>query len=212
MAEKEAAPSTPPNNKQATSAEYSDIQELSQLEYVSDEMQERVRWWAKFRRLEKHKNIGEYLGIRYTRIEKDMVEAQMYVDERHHQPLGLLHGGVSVVLAEDVASIAGSLHVPDMQKQFVVGSAITANHIRSVTSGKITATATAQHKGRRQQVWQINLRNEKGDLICASYCTLAVLNFSRHRTVGKTNTNLYNINKNNNGRSDRNEVPTLARL
>lgn len=97
-----------------------------------------------------------------------------------------------------MASTAATLHVADMAKQFVVGSTITANHIRSVTrclqpstttsfskgarsllpdrrSGFVTATATVQHKGRRQQVWQVTIRNEKGEVACVSYCTLVVL-------------------------------------
>ncbi|ELR19893.1 thioesterase family protein [Acanthamoeba castellanii str. Neff] len=142
---------------------------------VVPELRERAQQYEKSIRDSNAKHVGQLLGIHYTKITKDSVEATMPVTDRHHQVIGLLHGGLNAALAEDVASTAATLHVADMAKQFVVGSTITANHIRSVTSGFVTATATVQHKGRRQQVWQVTIRNEKGEVACVSYCTLVVL-------------------------------------
>lgn len=122
-----------------------------------------------------HGTVGEVLGIEFSHIGEDFLEAKMTVDERVLQPAGILHGGVSVVLAESVCSIGASLTV-DMSKHYVVGQEINANHIRPGLQGDvITARATPVSRGRRSQVWDIRLYNQHDKLVCISRCTMAVL-------------------------------------
>lgn len=119
--------------------------------------------------------VGEVLGIEFTRLGEDYLDATVTVDDRVLQPAGILHGGVSVVLAESACSIGATLTV-DRAQQYVVGQEINANHIRPGLSGDvITARASPVSRGRRSQVWDIRLHNQDGKLICISRCTLAVL-------------------------------------
>lgn len=120
-------------------------------------------------------NIGQLVDMYFTYYSKDKVIATMPVDHRTHQPFGLLHGGASVMLAESVASIGAWLNV-DLEKQYAVGVEINANHVKAVRRGLITATATPVHKGRQLHVWQIEIHNEKQQLVCSSRCTLAIQN------------------------------------
>jgi len=113
------------------------------------------------------------LGIEYTQIGDDYLQATMPVDSRTHQPHGLLHGGASVVLAETLGSVAGNLAVSE--HKVCVGLEVNANHLRSMKSGVVTGTAKAVRLGRTVQVWQIEIENEKGQLICTSRLTLAVI-------------------------------------
>lgn len=115
-----------------------------------------------------------HLGIVFTAIGDDWLEATMPVDARTHQPFGRLHGGASVALAETVASVAGSLVVNPAEK-LVVGLEINANHLRPVRDGLVTARATAEALGRTTQVWTIRITEEKGKLVCLSRITLAVI-------------------------------------
>lgn len=115
-----------------------------------------------------------HLGIVYTRLGDDVLEAEMPVDTRTHQPFGLLHGGASVVLAESIGSMAAYLCV-DTSKYYCVGLEVNANHLRGVRSGRVTAVARAVHIGRSTQVWDIRLSNEEGKPTCISRLTMAVV-------------------------------------
>ncbi len=112
------------------------------------------------------------LGIEIDVCEQERVRLSMQVDERHHQYTGLLHGGVSVVLAETAASIGAALNT-DLRRYTPVGIEINANHLRSVTSGRVTAEAKPVYKGRQMTVWAIEIRDERERLISVSRCTLA---------------------------------------
>jgi 1,4-dihydroxy-2-naphthoyl-CoA hydrolase len=114
-----------------------------------------------------------HLGIEFLEIGDDYIVGRVPVDARTVQPYGLLHGGVSVVLAETLGSTGASLAAAPGHK--VVGLDINANHLRGVTSGWVIGTARAVHVGRTTQVWQIDLRTEAGDMVCASRITMAVL-------------------------------------
>ena len=114
-----------------------------------------------------------HLGIVYTRLGDDVLEAEMPVDTRTHQPFGLLHGGASVVLAETLGSVAGYLCAEGEQK--VVGREVNANHIRSVRSGRVRGVCRALHAGSRHQVWQIDILDEQDRLCCSSRLTTAVV-------------------------------------
>jgi 1,4-dihydroxy-2-naphthoyl-CoA hydrolase len=115
----------------------------------------------------------DHLGIQYTEVGADFFRGTMPVDHRTHQPLGLLHGGASVVLAESLASMAGNF-VVDPATHYCVGLEINANHIRSATSGVVTGTARPLHLGKRTHVWEIRIEQNE-NLICMSRMTLAVL-------------------------------------
>lgn len=120
------------------------------------------------------KTLARTLGIKITEAIPGHVVATMPVGPHNHQPMGLLHGGASVALAETVASIGGWLLVSE-QGNVVVGLEINANHMRSVTSGVVTAVADVLHQGRTTQVWEIKITSDAGKLICVSRCTLAVI-------------------------------------
>lgn len=119
-------------------------------------------------------NMLEHLGIQFTAIDKTFIEATMPVDHRTHQPLGLLHGGASVVLAETLGSIGANMLV-DPRSQYCVGLEINANHVKSARSGLVTGRAKPIHVGNKTQVWEIRIVNEKQELICISRITMAVI-------------------------------------
>ncbi|MCY4159378.1 MAG: hotdog fold thioesterase [Bacteroidetes bacterium] len=118
----------------------------------------------------------DHLDIRFTEIGPDYLQATMPVDHRTNQPIGLLHGGASVVLAETLGSVAGVLCV-DIRKQYCVGLEVNANHLRGVRSGRVMGTASPIHLGRKTQVWQIGIIDEHGRKVTASRLTLAVLDW-----------------------------------
>lgn len=115
-----------------------------------------------------------YLGIKFTRIGEDILEATMPVDHRTKQPMGLLHGGANVVLAETLGSVASSL-VVDSETHYCVGLEVNANHLKSVTSGLVKGITSPIHIGRKTQVWEIKIFSEKEELTCISRITMAVL-------------------------------------
>lgn len=114
------------------------------------------------------------LGIEVTQLDLDCVCGKMPVDRRTHQPMGVLHGGASVALAESLASLGANLNL-DWDKQMAVGLEINANHMRSVSSGFVHGEAKPIHLGRTTQVWNIEIKSDSGKLICTSRCTLAVV-------------------------------------
>jgi 1,4-dihydroxy-2-naphthoyl-CoA hydrolase len=120
------------------------------------------------------KHVGTLLGIRFTEIGPDYIKATMPVDERHRQPAGLLHGGVSVVLAETLGSVASYLCI-DVKKYTCVGLEVNANHMRPVREGLITGTCTPIHLGKSTHVWDIRIHTEKGKLVCVSRLTVAIV-------------------------------------
>lgn len=118
--------------------------------------------------------IMQPLGIVFTEIGGDFVRGTMPVNERTRQPYGLLHGGASVALAETLGSTGASMCV-DQSRYLCVGQDINANHVRSARDGYVTGTARPVHIGGRSQVWNIDITNETGALICVSRLTMAVL-------------------------------------
>lgn len=120
-------------------------------------------------------NMGDHLGIEFTHISENKITATMPVDARSIQPFGILHGGASVVLAETLCSVGGWFLLDDDSKT-VVGVEINANHVRSVPNGgMVTGTARPVHTGRKIQVWETEITDENGKLVCTSRCTLAVV-------------------------------------
>jgi 1,4-dihydroxy-2-naphthoyl-CoA hydrolase len=115
-----------------------------------------------------------HLGIEYTDIGENHISAKMPVDHRTHQPMGLLHGGASVALAETLGSVAAACCV-DLKKQYCVGLDINANHVKGVTSGYVIGTTTPIHIGKRTHIWEIRITTEQNELVCISRLTIAVI-------------------------------------
>ena len=120
-------------------------------------------------------HMGAFLDIQFTKIEHDTLTATMPVNERTHQPAGILHGGASVVLAETLGSIASYMCI-DPQKHQAVGLEINANHLRPVKSGLVTGICKPLHIGAKTHVWEIKIYNDKGKMNCVSRLTVAILN------------------------------------
>jgi 1,4-dihydroxy-2-naphthoyl-CoA hydrolase len=131
---------------------------------------------ASVEQLQEHSRntLAETIGIRITQIGPDFLSATMPVTSTTHQPMGVLHGGASVALAETVGSLAANMCV-DQERYVCMGQEINANHLRPVSSGLVTATARPYHIGRRTHVWSIEIRDEQQKLVCISRLTMAVV-------------------------------------
>ncbi len=112
------------------------------------------------------------LGIEFTALGEDFVEARMPVDERTMQPMGLLHGGASAALAETLGGAGAYLSVEE--GTICVGLEINANHVRPAGRGWVVGRATPLHIGKTTQVWQITIRDAAENLVCVSRLTVAV--------------------------------------
>ena len=117
---------------------------------------------------------AEALDITVVEAAEDRLVATMPVGPNQRQPGGYLHGGISVALAETVASLGSLLHI-DRERQMAFGLEINANHLRPKREGVVTATATPLHLGRTTHIWDIRIVDEQGKLICVSRCTVAVV-------------------------------------
>ena len=114
-----------------------------------------------------------HLGIEFTEIGDDFLRARVPVDTRTVQPYGLLHGGVSVLLAETLGATGAYYASPEGQRAVALDS--NANHLRGAMGGWVTGTARPVHRGRTTQVWQIEMTNDAGELTCVSRLTMQVL-------------------------------------
>ncbi|HVA71348.1 MAG TPA: PaaI family thioesterase [Acidimicrobiales bacterium] len=123
--------------------------------------------------LQRRPDVNSELGIEVVLATPEKVVVRVEVGPKVHQYYGILHGGVSALMAETAASVGGGVSVaPDF---IVVGTELNCSHLRSMSSGTLTATATPFRKGRKVHVWGIELRDEKDRLICVARCTLQVL-------------------------------------
>jgi len=118
-------------------------------------------------------SMVEHVGIEFVEVGDNYLKAIMPVDHRTKQPMGLLHGGASVTLAETMGSTASFLVLED--GFYSVGLEIKANHIKSATQGVVTGVVVPLHMGKTTQIWDISITNEDGELTCASRITMAVL-------------------------------------
>ncbi len=135
--------------------------------------------WFKEVHLADMNNVGnntmsKHLGIEVIEIGSDFINAKMPVDERTKQPYGILHGGASVALAETIGSY-GSHLIIDNSKFLSVGLEINANHIRKARQGHVTGIAKPIHIGKSTHVWGIEIGDDKGQLICISRLTVAII-------------------------------------
>ena len=129
--------------------------------------------------LDKINELGQntmvsHLDIEFIGAGEDFLKATMPVDNRTHQPMGVLHGGASVVLSETLASTGAFLCV-DTDSNYCVGLEINANHVRSVRTGVITGICKPVHLGRSTQIWEVRMCDQNDRLICISRVTMAVL-------------------------------------
>ena len=114
------------------------------------------------------------LGIEITNFGDDYISGKMPVDTRTKQPFGLLHGGASAAFAETLGSIGAAKHV-DLEEYSVVGVELNSSHLKAVRAGWVFGKATQIRVGRTIQVWDIDIKNQEGDLVCKSRLTLAVI-------------------------------------
>ncbi len=124
-------------------------------------------------RIPSRPSVNDVLGVELVFANPERVVLRVTVDERVHQPYGVLHGGVSALLAEGAASIGGALSAGPGHT--VVGTELNCSHLRSMSEGVLTATATPIRRGRRVHVWGIELRDDANRLISVGRCTLQVL-------------------------------------
>ena len=120
-----------------------------------------------------HQTTVAHLGIEFVEVGDDFIRARVPVDWRTRQPYGILHGGVSVVLAETLGSCGAAYASPPGHR--AVGLDINANHLRSVASGWVSGIARPVHVGRTTQVWQIEMCDDAGRPTCVSRITMAIL-------------------------------------
>lgn len=121
--------------------------------------------------------LGKTLEIKFTDVdlENETLRATMPVQPKVHQPFGILHGGASVSLAETLGSCLSNIFI-DGEKQYAVGTNINSNHLRSKKDGIVTGTARFIRKGKTMHVSEIEIRDEKDQLINHTTMTNNVLN------------------------------------
>ena len=137
------------------------------MEYSQEELIERLN--------NTHdESIWNVLDIKLVEAKKDRVVATMPIGPKHRQQVGYLHGGVSVVLAESLASLGSVLNI-DAERQMAFGLEINANHLRPKREGTVTGVATPITRGRTTHVWDIKITDEQDKLVCISRCTVAIV-------------------------------------
>ncbi len=137
---------------------------------IDKSIEEKVKWFLEQRKVD----MGSTLGMKFLKISKEEMIAEMPVDERTVQPFRILHGGASVALAETLCSVGAWVNIPEGKTS--VGIEINANHHRSVAEGgKVTATSAPIQIGRTIHVWETKITDERGKLVCTSRCTLAIV-------------------------------------
>lgn len=118
--------------------------------------------------------LMEQLGIEYLEKREGFVKAKMPVNDKTKQPMGILHGGASLALAETIGSLGSALLV-DLKKYDVRGANINANHVGAISEGFVYGIAEIIHRGRYTHVWNINITDEDGRLISVSRLTNMII-------------------------------------
>lgn len=114
------------------------------------------------------------IGIEITDFGEEYLCGKMPVDDRTKQPFGLLHGGASVAFAETLGSMGAGMHV-DLENYSVVGIEINSSHLKAMKEGWVYGKAVPIRIGRKIQVWDIDIKDEKNNMVCKSRLTLAVI-------------------------------------
>ncbi len=118
--------------------------------------------------------LMEALGIEYTSIGENFVNAKMPVNKNTHQPMGLLHGGANAALIESIGSVGSALCI-DLKKQAIVGLEVNANHVKGVKDGFVYAFGKLIHEGKSTHLWHVDIKNEKGELVSTGRLTIMVI-------------------------------------
>ncbi|MFI5036105.1 MAG: PaaI family thioesterase [Acidimicrobiales bacterium] len=126
-----------------------------------------------FEGLTRRPSVHDHLGVEIVEVSPERVVLTLEVGPKAHQPFGLLHGGISALLAESAASIGATVCV--WPNEVAVGTELNCSHLRSMRDGTLTATARPLRKGQRVHVWSIDLTDDEGHLICAARCSLQIL-------------------------------------
>jgi 1,4-dihydroxy-2-naphthoyl-CoA hydrolase len=120
-------------------------------------------------------SVSAYLGMKFTEIGDDYLVMEMPVTPKAHQPMGLLHGGVSAYMIETIGSVGSTLLI-DLNKEHPVGVEINANHVKGIRTGTVSAMAKLVHSGKRTHIWQVDIHNkDNGDLICTGRLTVLII-------------------------------------
>ncbi len=119
------------------------------------------------------RTVFQPLGITVTRYDPDAMQVELRIDDRHRQHLGMLHGGVSALLAESAASLAAAMSV-DLRSHTIAGVDLNATHLRPKSAGTLRATARPLHRGATTHVYAVDITDEREALVCAARCTIAV--------------------------------------
>jgi uncharacterized protein (TIGR00369 family) len=119
-----------------------------------------------------HQSLDGLLGIEIEEAGPDRCVVKLDIDGRHLQPYGIVHGGIYCVLAESAASIGGAMHAAQSDLNGAVGVSNSTDFYRSMREGTIRAVATPVHRGRSQQVWQVEMRDDQGRLVSRSQVRL----------------------------------------
>lgn len=117
----------------------------------------------------------DHLGIVFTAIGSDYIEATLPVDHRTIQPMGLLHGGATAALAETLGSMAAQMMLTEGGMKQAVGIELNINHLKSMREGKVTGRVTPVRVGRKIQVWETKIRNDEGALVSVSRLTVMIV-------------------------------------
>jgi len=124
---------------------------------------------------ERSKNtLADVLDIKFIEIGDDFLKATMPVNERTRQPIGILHGGANVTLAETIASTAANMII-NIDTHYCVGLEINTNHIRSVRTGLVTGITKPVHLGRSTQIWHFDIFNEDNKITATGRMTASIL-------------------------------------
>lgn len=116
----------------------------------------------------------DVLDITLIEAMKDRVVAHMPIGPNHRQQIGYLHGGISITLAESLASLGSVLNI-NSSRQTAFGLEINASHLRAKREGTLTGTATPIRLGRTAHVWDVRITDEDDRLICIARCTIAIV-------------------------------------
>lgn len=111
--------------------------------------------------------LMETLGIECIEIGDDYIISTMPVDQRNHQPMGLLHGGASAALIESIGSMGSSLLL-DLEKEYPVGLEVNANHVGGIKSGMVKAVGKIVHAGKKTHVWQVDIFDQETSKMVAT--------------------------------------------
>jgi 1,4-dihydroxy-2-naphthoyl-CoA hydrolase len=126
--------------------------------------------------------VHETLGVRAVEVGPDKVVMEVDVTPKVHQPMGLLHGGVSATLAESAASMGAFMNCSP--EEYAVGIELNISHLRARTDGVVRATATPIRKGKSVHVWTIDLVDEDGGPVAVARCTLAIRPIAGQKQAG----------------------------